>query len=146
MYCISLNHFSCTDPLRFICSVQARTVTTSLQQQLTLLSDMHVTCWYYVLHFLNMIYLIFCLDLFIFKPLQKLMVRSGICKISLSPPVFLELIVPRRYFLWRFLEFYVLAFNFCAVCPLCTFSYFPLKSSNLVDPFWENGCSFGMFS
>ena len=32
------------------------------------------------------------------KPLQKMMVKLGPCKINLSSPVFILLVVPRRYF------------------------------------------------
>ena len=45
-------------PLHFICSVQASTVTPSLQQLLTLLSVIHVIRWYLYFISLNMISLL----------------------------------------------------------------------------------------
>ena len=51
-------------PLHFICSVQASTVTTLLQQLLTLLSVTPVQCLVYIL---NTFMLIFCIVLFYFK-------------------------------------------------------------------------------
>ena len=52
--------FGCSlSPLHFICSVQARTVATLLQQLLTLLSVIHVIRWYLYFISLNMISLLF---------------------------------------------------------------------------------------
>ena len=52
--------FGCSlSPLHFICSVQASTVTTSLQQLLTLLSVIHVKRRYLYFTYLNMISLLF---------------------------------------------------------------------------------------
>ena len=46
--------FGCSlSPLHFICSVQASTVTTSLQQLLTVLSVLHVYVGTYILYLLT---------------------------------------------------------------------------------------------
>ena len=54
------------------------------------------------------------------EPLQKLRVRLGSCKTSLSPPVDRF----KATLLWWFLFFYALGLNSCAFITLRTFSYF----------------------
>ena len=67
--------FGCSlSPLHFICSVQASTMTTSLQQLLTLLSVIHVIYTLVPILYISYDFLIACLYVCISESLQKMRV------------------------------------------------------------------------
>ena len=83
--------FGCSlSPLHFTYFVQASTICPRLFNSCSQCFPFYMfRVGTYVIYFLNMIVLIFCLCMCIIEPLQKLRVRLWSCKTSLSPPVIL---------------------------------------------------------